>query len=49
MKSTSEKRPSERERPLDIEWIIAREIEPMQDELVRLRAFVEALAEAIKP
>ena len=28
-----------------IEWIVARELAPIQDELTRLRAFVEALRE----
>jgi hypothetical protein len=36
------------ERTLEggIEWIVARELAPIQDELTRLRAYVEALHEA---
>lgn len=32
-----------------IEWIVARELAPIEDELVRLRAYVEALREAVQP
>lgn len=32
-----------------IEWIIARELAPIQDELARLRARVEALREVVVP
>jgi hypothetical protein len=31
-----------------IEWIIARQLAPVQDELLRLRAYVEALREAVE-
>jgi hypothetical protein len=39
------------ERALEggIEWIVARELAPIQDELLRLRAHVEALTEATQP
>jgi hypothetical protein len=39
------------ERALEggIEWIVARELAPIQDELFRLRAHVEALTEATRP
>jgi hypothetical protein len=39
------------ERALEggIEWIVARELAPIQDELLRLRAYVEALTEARQP
>jgi hypothetical protein len=32
-----------------IEWIVARQLAPMQDEIRRLRAYVEALREVIEP
>jgi hypothetical protein len=32
-----------------IEWIVARELAPIQDELIRLRAYVEALHDAAQP
>ena len=32
-----------------IEWIVARQLAPIEDELVRLRAHVEALKEALQP
>jgi hypothetical protein len=36
------------ERALEggIEWIVARELAPLQDEILRLRAYVEALHDA---
>ncbi len=32
-----------------IEWIVARQLAPMQEELLRLRAYVAALAEMVDP
>jgi hypothetical protein len=32
-----------------IEWIVARELAPIQEELLRLRATVEALREVTQP
>lgn len=45
------KKPVLEDRGLEggIEWIVARELAPIQDELVRLRAYVEALREAALP
>jgi hypothetical protein len=39
------------ERTLEggIEWIVARQLVPIQDELFRLRAYVEALSQANQP
>lgn len=39
------------ERALEggIEWIVARELAPLRNELARLRASVEALREAVHP
>lgn len=41
----------ENDRALEagIEWIVARQLAPMQDELLRLRAYVEALVEMVDP
>ncbi|NIJ64227.1 hypothetical protein FHR20_001158 [Sphingomonas leidyi] len=41
--------PNQNERALDggIEWIVARQLAPLQDELVRLRAYVDALREVV--
>lgn len=49
-KAASRKRTVD-ERALEggIEWIVARELAPIQDELLRLRAYVEALTEARQP
>ncbi len=38
---------NDRELEAGIEWIVARRLAPMQDELVRLRAHVEALSAAV--
>jgi len=52
MKQETSKRPP---RPVDpgleggIEWIVARQLAPIEDELLRLRAHVEALKEAMQP
>jgi hypothetical protein len=32
-----------------IEWIVARELAPLQDEIARLRVHVDALREAVQP
>jgi hypothetical protein len=32
-----------------IEWIVARQLAPIEDELIRIRAYVEALREATQP
>ena len=32
-----------------IEWIVARQLAPLEDELLRLRAYVEALHDARQP
>jgi len=32
-----------------IEWIVARQLAPIQDELLRLRAYLEALREVVEP
>ena len=32
-----------------IEWIVSRQLAPIQDELVKLRAYVEALHDARQP
>ena len=49
-KAASKKRTVD-ERALEggIEWIVARELAPIQDELLRLRAHVEALTDARQP
>ena len=44
------KRPNEnRELEGGIEWIVARELAPIQHELHRLRSYVEALRDAREP
>lgn len=49
-KLTAKKTPVD-DRSLEggIEWIIARELAPIQSELLRLRAYVDALREAQEP
>lgn len=39
------------ERALEggIEWIVARQLAPIQEELLKLRAYVEALHEVVQP
>ena len=32
-----------------VEWIVARQLAPIEDELLRLRSHIEALKEAIQP
>jgi hypothetical protein len=32
-----------------IEWIVARQLAPVQDEILRLRATIEALREVVAP
>ena len=45
------KKPTFDDRSLEggIEWIVARELAPIQNELLRLRAYVDALREAREP
>ena len=40
---------NDRELEAGIEWIVARQLAPMQDELLRLRAYVQALSEVVAP
>ena len=51
MKKAASRKRTVDERALEggIEWIVARELAPIQDELLRLRAHVEALTEATQP
>jgi hypothetical protein len=51
MRKAASKKRTVDERALEggIEWIVARELAPIQDELLRLRAYVEALTEATQP
>ncbi|MFD1612068.1 hypothetical protein ACFSCW_09675 [Sphingomonas tabacisoli] len=51
MKAPSSKISKAEERALEggIEWIVARQLAPIQEELLRLRAYVEALREASVP
>ena len=51
MKRDLSKKPAAIDRGLEggIEWIIARQLAPIEDELLRLRAHVEALKEAMQP
>ena len=45
------KKPTVDDRALEggIEWIVARQLAPIQDEILRLRAYVEALSDARQP
>jgi hypothetical protein len=45
------KKPTVEDRGLEggIEWIVARQLAPIEDELLRLRAHVEAIKEAMLP
>ena len=45
------KKPTVDDRTLEggIEWIVARQLAPIQDEILRLRAYVEALNDARQP
>jgi len=51
MRKLTAKKPTVDERALEcgIEWIVARELAPVQAELARLRAYVHAMREAIGP
>lgn len=51
MRKHSAKKPPIVDRGLEggIEWIVARQLAPVEDELLRLRAHVEALKEAMQP
>ncbi len=48
---TIQKPRADNDRSLEagIEWIVARELAPIQDELLRLRAYVEALRDVVEP
>ena len=51
MRKMGSKKPTVTDRSLEggIEWIVARELAPIQDEILRLRAYVEALHDARQP
>lgn len=51
MKKVVSKKPELEDGSLEsgIEWIVARQLAPIQDELLRLRAYVEALGDARQP
>jgi len=51
MKKQMQKKSAIEDRDLEggIEWIVARELAPIQSELLRLRAYVDALREAQEP
>lgn len=51
MKNAVMKKSTLDERTLEggIEWIVARELAPVQAELARLRAYVHAMREAMEP
>ena len=51
MRKETSKKPALDDRTLEggIEWIVARQLAPIQDELLRLRTYVEALREATQP
>ena len=51
MNRTMQHQRSDNDRTLEagIEWIVARQLAPMQDELTRLRAYVQALHQIVEP
>lgn len=51
MQKETPKKPETVDRGLEggIEWIVARQLAPIENELLRLRAHVEALKEAMLP
>lgn len=51
MKREFSKKPSSAVREMEggIEWIVARQLAPIENEILRLRAHVEALKEAMQP
>ena len=51
MKKLVAKKSAVDERSLEggIEWIVARRLAPIQDEVLRLRAYVHAMREAMEP
>jgi len=51
MRKQASKKPTVADPILEggIEWIVARQLEPIQNELLRLRAYVDALREATEP
>ena len=40
---------NDRELEAGIEWVVARHLAPIEDELLRLRAYVEALSAVVAP
>ena len=40
---------NDRELEAGIEWIVARQLAPIEDELLRLRSYVEALSQVVAP
>ncbi len=44
-----EKRTDDRALEAGIEWIVARQLAPLQDELMKLRTYVEALRQVVEP
>lgn len=51
MRNDVPNKPAVDDRSLEggIEWIVARELAPLQSELMRLRATVEALRQVVEP
>ena len=51
MRKPIPRKPTLDDRSLEggIEWIVARQLAPIEDELLRLRAHVEALKDAVQP
>lgn len=51
MRKAASKRTTTEDRTLEegIEWIVARQLVPVQNELTRLRAYVEAMRESMEP
>jgi hypothetical protein len=51
MRKQSSRKPVIEDRGLEggIEWIVARELAPVQAELARLRAYVHAIRESMEP
>lgn len=51
MRKQTSKKPTIGDRGLEggIEWIVARQLAPIQNELLRLRSYVDAIREAREP
>ena len=51
MRKAAPKKSTADDRSLEdgIEWIVARQLVPVQNELTRLRAYVEAMRESMEP